>query len=109
MLLEESNPVSAEDEFNVVGRVPAIGENGVELLQVGDRIQAVRRLLGSKSAIQIAADGGMIHISCKLTNMVNVIGKLRNRNLGARGNRIAGTLRRPTCREHPIVASDADH
>ena len=60
MLLKESNPVSAEDEFNVVGRVAAIRENGIELLQVSNRVQAVRRLLGAESAIQIAANRRML-------------------------------------------------
>lgn len=109
MLLEESNPVSAEDEFNVIDRVSTIGENGVKLLQVGNRIQAVRRLLGSESAIQIAADGGMIHISRELTNMVDVIGEPRNGNFRAGRNRIAGALRWPLWREHPIVTCNSDH
>src|SRR4051794_10092303 len=108
MLLEESNPVFAEDELNVVGRVPTIGKNGVELLQVGNRVQAMWRLLGSESAVQIAADGGIGHISGKLANMINVIGKPRNRNCRASRNRIAGALRWPLRQEHPIVACNSD-
>src|SRR5579883_1326736 len=52
---EEPQPVAVEDGVDVLGGVAAGGEEAVELLQLGDPIQAGGDLLGAEAAVEVAA------------------------------------------------------
>src|SRR6185312_1587583 len=71
---EKSNPVAVKDQVDVGCTVPSTRKNVAELLEVGDRVQVPRRLLGAEPAVQIAADPGMARAAGQLAHMVDVIG-----------------------------------
>ena len=59
-LPQKLNEIPRHDPLDVVVRVPAFGQKGGEGLQVGDRVQIHRRLLGAVAAIEIRADPDVI-------------------------------------------------
>ena len=58
----------------VAGRIAAAGEDGVELLEVGDPIEADGDLLGAEAAVEVAADGGVPGVAGELADVVDVVG-----------------------------------
>src|SRR3954453_15084386 len=84
MCAEEAEPVAVKDVGDVRIAVAAGGENGREFLNVGDGIDFERRLFGAEAAVEIRAHGGVVGISRELTNVVDVVGNVRERDALAR-------------------------
>jgi hypothetical protein len=72
-LAEKSQPVLVEDPVDVGIPITPGGKKAGQLLQVGNRVQVVGRLLDAEAAIQVAADGAMFRTAGKLADVVDVI------------------------------------
>src|SRR5205823_14157576 len=84
--------------------VASASEDGLEFLQIGNRFQIRGALLSSKSAVQIAANADVPAVAGQLTDMIDVIHDIRQRDRLAR--RLPAL---PAGIEHPGIQSCADH
>ena len=65
--------VIIEDFVDLGVSIAALGQQPVELLQIGEAPQIARRLLIAKAAVEIATDRDMVDASGELANMIDVI------------------------------------
>src|SRR5262245_58174196 len=68
---EEPHPVLVHDPLYVRLAVPAAGENVGDFVQVGDRVEIVRRLLFAKSAVEVGPHAAMVRVPGQLADVVD--------------------------------------
>jgi hypothetical protein len=102
---EEAEEVFAEDAGDVVLAVAAGAEEGGDFLEVGDRLEVERGLLGAEGAVEVAAEADVAGVADELAVVIDVIdesGEVELRRL--RG----GLATYPVWHHHPRVEADAD-
>src|SRR5690349_17591049 len=69
---EEPQPVTVHDRRDVVGPVPASGQQRWNLLEVGDRVEVARGPFAAESAVEVGADRGVPGTARDLTDVIDV-------------------------------------
>src|SRR5579862_3673571 len=69
---QEPQPVPVHDRRDVVGPVPASGQQRRNLLEIGDRVEVARRPFAAESAVEVGADRGVPGTARDLTDMIDV-------------------------------------
>src|SRR6266567_2606803 len=69
---QEVNEVLLPDAVNVFRRVTSCRQRGVELREVGDGVEILRRLLRAETTVEVAADADVARITGELADVVHV-------------------------------------
>src|SRR5580698_8288332 len=104
MLQEKTPPVLMENAVDVRIAVAASRKYLRQLLQIRNRLEAIRALFGPKAAVEITADANVPNIPRKLANVIDVIHHCRQRHVPP--------IRLPDHKprlQHPRVERDANH
>ncbi len=92
------------DRCNIVIAVAAFREDVRQVLQIGDRVQVRGGLLASKAPIEVAADRRVLAVPCKLADVIDMIGNMRERHA-----LVVLCAACPAGAQHPVIEGNPDH